>query len=102
MVPPARASLRPDRLRAVNAPKKAAVELDENGQPAVIRRSNDNGGGQETPAAVVETVLETWRIDDEWWRKLISRSYYAVILQGGARVVLFEDLVTGEWFEQTA
>ncbi len=102
MVPPARASLRSDRLRAVNEPQPVTVELDENGQPAAIRRSKDNGGGQETTAAVVEAVLETWRIDDEWWRKLISRSYYAVILQGGARVVLFEDLVTGEWFEQTA
>jgi hypothetical protein len=42
------------------------------------------------------------RIDDGWWRKLISRRYFAVILEGGARVVLFEDLVTHEWFIQTA
>jgi hypothetical protein len=76
--------------------------LDERGVPVSIRRSNDNGGGQETTAAVVETVLESWRIDDEWWRQLISRQYFAVILEGGARVVLFEDLVTHEWFMQTA
>jgi hypothetical protein len=72
--------------------------LDENGNPVAIRRS----GGREAKAAVVETVLEMWRIDDEWWRKLISRRYFAVILEGGARVVLFEDLVTHEWFIQTA
>ena len=101
MVAPSRATLRTDRLRAVNEPKKAAVELDERGVPVSIRRSRDNGGGQEK-TAVVETVLEMWRIDDEWWRQLISRRYFAVILEGGTRVVLFEDLVTHEWFMQTA
>jgi hypothetical protein len=59
-------------------------------------------GGQETNAAVVEAILESWRIDDEWWRQLISRRYFEVILEGGGRVVLFEDRVSGEWFVQTA
>lgn len=77
------------------------MELNGTGEPAALRRLKDNGGGQETTAAVVETILESWRIDDEWWRKLISRKYFAVILEGGARVVLFEDLVTHEWFIQT-
>jgi hypothetical protein len=105
MVAPSRAPLRTDRLRAVNEPRPVAVELNGDGTPAVIRRSNGNGGGhdgQEETAAAVETVLETWRIDDEWWRKLISRRYFAVMLEGGSRVVLFEDLVTHEWFMQTA
>lgn len=92
-----------------------AVELTANGQPAVMRRSNDdsggqkataavkdNGDGQEATATVVEAILESWRIDDEWWRQLISRRYFAVLLEGGGRVVLFEDLVTGEWFIQSA
>jgi hypothetical protein len=81
-----------------------AVELDASGTPMVMRRSNGKcggQGGQETTAAVVETILESWRIDDEWWRQLISRRYFAVVLEGGGRVVLFEDLVTGAWFMQT-
>ena len=102
MVAPARAPLRTDRLRAVNEPKGATVELDADGLPVAIRRSRDNGGGQETNAAVVETILESWRIDDEWWRQLISRRYFTVVLEGGGRVVLFEDLVTHQWFMQTA
>jgi hypothetical protein len=115
MVAPPRAPLRADRLRAVNEPKKAAVELDHNGQPVAIRRSRnngggqkttaavkDNGGGQETNTAVVEAVLESWRIEDEWWRHPISRRYFEVLLASGGRVVLFEDLVSGEWFVQTA
>ncbi len=101
MVPSARTPLRTDRLRAVNEPRPAAVELNADGVPKAIRRSKDNGGGQETNAAVVETVIESWRIDDEWWRQFISRRYFAVVLEGGGRVVLFEDLVTHEWFMQT-
>lgn len=97
MVAPARAPLRADRLRTLNAPRLVAVEVDANRVPVVMRRSD----GQEANAAVVETVLELWRIDDEWWRKLISRRYFAVMLEGGTRVVLFEDLVTHEWFMQT-
>jgi len=114
MVSPARAPLRTDRLRALNAPRLVTVELNADGAPSKVWRSRDNGGGQETTAAVkdngggqettaavVETVLEMWRIDDEWWRQLISRRYFAVIFEGGTRVVLFENLVTGEWFMQT-
>jgi hypothetical protein len=81
------------------------VETNGDGMPTKVWRSKDNCGGQdgqEENAAVVETVLEMWRIDDEWWRQLISRRYYAVLFEGGARVVLFEDLVTHEWYMQTA
>jgi hypothetical protein len=48
----------------------------------------------------VEAVVEEWRIDDEWWRTPIHRRYFEVVLEGGAHVVLFEDLVSGEWFLQ--
>jgi hypothetical protein len=102
MVAPSRAPLRADRLRAVNEPRPVTVELDAGGEPLVIRRSNEKGGGQETTAAVVEAVLESWRIDDEWWRQVISRRYFEVLLEGGGRVVLFEDRVSREWFVQTA
>lgn len=98
MVAPSRAPLRADRLRALNVPQPVTVELDASGAPMAMRRS----GGQETNAAVVENVLESWCIDDEWWRQLISRRYFEVVLEGGGRVVLFEDRVSGEWFVQTA
>ena len=105
MVPPARTPLRTDRLRTVNEPRQVMVECDADGAPGKVWRSKDKGGGhggQEENAAVVETVLESWRIDDEWWRQLISRRYFAVLLEGGGRVVLFEYLVTHMWFLQTA
>ena len=90
-----RTALRVDRLRALNAPEAASVELDANGQPAAVRRSKSGDGGQ-----AVEDILDVWRIDDEWWRRPISRRYFELLLDGGKRVVLFEDLPTGEWFMQ--
>ena len=102
MVAPSRAPLRTDRLRAVNEPQLVTVEIDEFGVPKAVKKQLRLSDGREENATVVESVLEMWRIDDEWWRQLISRRYFAVLLEGGGRVVLFEDLVTGEWFMQTA
>jgi hypothetical protein len=48
----------------------------------------------------VEEVVEVWVVEDEWWRSPIHRRYVEVVLEGGAHVVLFEDLATGEWFMQ--
>jgi hypothetical protein len=49
----------------------------------------------------VDVIGEIWRVDDEWWRQEISRRYIEVILSGGRHVVLYQDLNTGEWFEQS-
>ena len=92
MVPPARTPLRVDRLRALNLPSSVEVSLDEWGRPTVVVESDDS--------TRVEAVVEEWRIDDEWWRTPIHRRYFEVVLEGGAHVVLFEDLVSGEWFMQ--
>ena len=78
----------PDRLRALNVPRRVDVELDAEGKPVAVGRQS------------VESLGETWRVDDEWWRQLISRRYREAILEGGKHVVLFEDLITGEWWMQ--
>jgi hypothetical protein len=88
MVAHSRAPLRVDRLRALNTPKPAQVAVDDRGNPVSV-----DGTG-------VEEVLETWRIDDEWWREPIVRRYADVVLAGGRHVVLFEDLRTRAWFAQ--
>ena len=93
MVAPSRAPLRTDRLRAVNEPHAVAVELNESGQMSVGRPDGRTVGR-------VEAILESWRIDDEWWRETISRSYMELMLEGGKRVVVFQDLMTGQWFMQ--
>jgi len=82
-----------DRLRALNVQQRVEVTLDERGVPVVVKR--EAGSGRR-----IESIGEMWRIDDEWWRTPIVRRYVEVILEGGGRVVLFEDLSTGEWWIQ--
>jgi len=68
------------------------LELDASGSLTVVRATGER--------AKIEAILESWRIDDEWWRQPIARSYMNVLLEGGRRVVLFQDLYTGLWFLQ--
>ena len=93
----------PDRLRAVNVPQPAVVELDAVGSPAKIEMRSAEFGMRNNDMqepVTIEAVRETWRIDDEWWRVPIVRRYVEVIFEDGGRVVLFEDLSTGEWWIQ--
>lgn len=93
MVTPSRTPLRTDRLRAVNEPQPVTVGFDETGVMTVGRSDGRTVG-------IVEAILETWRIDDEWWRETIARSYMELLLKGGKRIVVFQDLMTGIWFMQ--
>ena len=93
MVTSSRTPLRTDRLRAVNEPQPVTVDLKESGLMTVGRPDGRTVGK-------VEAILESWRIDDEWWRRTIARNYMEVMLEGGKRMVLFQDLLTGQWFAQ--
>jgi hypothetical protein len=48
----------------------------------------------------VNEVLNIWRIDEEWWRKTISRLYFLLEMEGGSRVTLFHDLESDGWYRQ--
>jgi hypothetical protein len=50
----------------------------------------------------VASILDRWRIDDEWWRNEVSRMYFQVELEGGQVVILFHDLITDRWYQQNA
>src|SRR2546430_16449348 len=77
-----------DRLRAVNVPQPAVVELDAGGSPAKIEMNSDV-----REPVTIEAVREIWRIDDEWWREPIKRTYYEGVLHGGGPPVVFRELV---------
>jgi hypothetical protein len=50
----------------------------------------------------VESVLETWRIDDEWWRERpVSRLYYRLLLEDGRTLDVYRALGSGRWYRQT-
>ena len=82
-----------DRLRALNQPKPIHGRVDGRGRPVSL----EMGGRQNR---VVE-IQDRWRIDDEWWRKEISRMYWQVVLEDGQQLVVFQDMITGDWYRQT-
>jgi hypothetical protein len=53
------------------------------------------------PRREVESVGEIWRVDDEWWRQPINRRYIEIVMKGGKHLVLYQDLNSEEWFEQS-
>lgn len=85
---------RPSRLRPLNRPRPTRVDTDADGVPTAIHISGRR--------LAVESALETWRIDDEWWRAHpISRLYWRVLLEDGRVVDVFRDLITDRWARQT-
>ena len=95
---------RSDRLRALNVPQRADVEVGPDGAPVRFGLRIVDCGlriDEERTSLTIAAVRETWRIDDEWWRAPIVRRYYEVVVAGGGRMILFEDLVTKEWFWQS-
>lgn len=48
----------------------------------------------------VAGVQNRWRIDDEWWRSEISRMYYQLLLSDGSVITVFQDHVSGKWYQQ--
>ena len=76
----------------LNAPQPIHVAVDDQGHPTRIMR-----GGQ---TVVVAATLDTWRIDDEWWRDEISRRYCRLALADGTTLTVFHDLIAGGWYVQ--
>lgn len=81
------------QLRPLAQPKPVHVRTDERGEPEFVRLPGKT-------ARTVVSIRERWRIDDEWWRRPISRAYYGVVLDDGRLLTLFHDLVEGAWYMQ--
>jgi len=79
-------------LRLLNQPKPVAVEANQLDEPAAVVVS---GRFQR-----VRAILDSWRIDDEWWRDEIARRYFAVELETGRKLTVYHDLAGGGWFMQ--
>jgi hypothetical protein len=85
-------ALHADASKPVNTPEPVRVEEDASGLPLAARLKRRQR---------VAAIEERWRIDDEWWRKEpVSRLYYNVLLADGQRLVLYKDLLSGEWYKQ--
>lgn len=81
-----------DAVKPVDAPEPIEIKEDPQSVPATIRMGRRTIG---------MSVLDRWRIDDEWWREYpVSRLYYDVLLISGQRFVVYKDLVDGRWYRQ--
>lgn len=49
---------------------------------------------------VVTHVALAWRVDLEWWRERVWRSYYKMSTDTGLLVIIYHDLAGGDWFVQ--
>ena len=80
------------RLHQLNQPRPVNVSAGDDGTPVVVVLGRRRA---------VEAVIETWRIDDEWWRKTpVSRVYWRLLLEDGGTVDVYRDNVLDRWFKQ--
>ena len=79
-------------LTPVNIPQPVGVLADETGTPSAVTVGSRR--------VAVTAVLDSWRIDDEWWREEISRRYYHLALADGRTLTVFLDLIAGGWYAQ--
>lgn len=79
-------------IQPLNVPRPLAVDADTVGTPVAVTVHGT--------LRRIHTIRDTWRIDDEWWRSEISRRYWDVETEDARNLTVYQDLVTGEWFEQ--
>ncbi len=72
-------------------PERVEVAAQE-GRPFVVRIKKR--------PVLVRDVVNMWRIDEEWWRRPVSRLYFQLEMDNGARITVFRDLLGGSWYRQ--
>ncbi len=74
--------------RALNKPHPARIRWRD-GFPAQV-----NG-------EAVESLRESWLVEDRWWtEEPLRRRYWELVGTRGRNVVIFHDLCSGNWFLQ--
>jgi hypothetical protein len=66
------------------------VEVDDQGRPSALTWQRQEP---------VREVVNRWRVDDDWWRVPISRTYYTVITPT-VLLEIFRDDRAGDWYLQ--
>jgi hypothetical protein len=60
-----------------------------------------DGCPREVDGRSVDSVRESWLIEDRWWTdRPLRRRYWEVVTTCGRNVVVFHDLEHGEWWRQ--
>ena len=66
------------------------VEVDAQGRPAALTWQRREP---------MREVVNRWRVDDDWWRVAISRTYYTV-RTATALLEIYRDDRAGDWYLQ--
>lgn len=87
-------SLRAGTPRTLNRPR-----------PIRVRAGDGRQGREGEPLMVngesVESVRETWLVEDRWWTdRPLRRRYWELVSAKGRNVVVYHDLGSGRWFTQ--
>jgi len=76
--------------RPLSAPVPARVRWGE-GRPERV-----NG-------EAVESLRESWLVEDRWWTaEPLRRRYWELVGERGRNIVVYHDLRSGRWFAQSA
>jgi hypothetical protein len=74
--------------RTLNPPRPARVRW-QRGRPAAV------------DGEAVESLRESWLVEDRWWTTApLRRRYWELLGERGRNVVVFHDLCSGSWFVQ--
>ena len=77
------------RTRRLAEPRPARVRADAGGRPHRV------------DGRAVESVRESWLVEDRWWTDVpLRRRYWEVVTTCGRDVVVFRDLERGRWYAQ--
>jgi hypothetical protein len=77
--------------RALNLPRAVRVRVGAEGTPGTVE------------GRAIESVRESWLVEDRWWtEKPLRRRYWEVVDARGRNLVVFHDLHCGGWFTQAA
>lgn len=76
------------RARALYLPRAVRVRAHA-GQPCVVDGER------------VESVRESWLVEDRWWtERPLRRRYWELLGVSGRNLVVFHDLLGGDWYLQ--
>ena len=75
--------------RRLAVPRRVSVSAGDDGRPLLVENR------------VVDSVRESWLIEDRWWtERPVRRRYWEIVTTCGRDEVVFHDLEKGRWWRQ--
>jgi hypothetical protein len=75
--------------RRLAVPRRVAVGADDDGRPLLVDRR------------AVDSVRESWLVEDRWWTDPpLRRRYWEIVTTCGRDEIVFHDLESGRWWRQ--